>query len=353
MLTPAARIWSKIYILFLVIGCGLLLYVLSPIITPFFIAGLLAYLCNPLALKLERMGMSRTSAAAVIILGLLLIIAAIILLIIPVLQSQITAFLDILPATFAWLQQNLVPWLNDHLGIQINANLADLLKISKESLMQAGSSIFTTMIKSGKALFETLLNLVLIPVVTFYLLRDWNIVVGNVHDLVPLRLRPSVDKLAKECDEVLSAFVRGQLLVMLSLCIFYSIALSILGLHAGIIIGIIIGITNVVPYLGTIVGVALAVLSALIQFGSLAPVLWVLLIFIIGHGFENFYLTPKLIGGRIGVHPVMVIFAILAGGVLFGFIGILLALPAAAVCTVLLRHWRNAYKKSELYKAQP
>lgn len=349
-MAPKNLFWNRFFFLSVFIIACIFLYILGPILTPFLFGAILAYLCNPLVNKLTQKGMPRIYAVLIVFTGLLLIIVALIVIITPLIEKQIAPLINLVTTSADWLQSSLSPWLEANLGIRLDAKFSDLFNVRSEELMQTGGRIFQTMLRSGKALFETVLNIVLIPVVTFYLLRDWNVMIKHIHDLIPRRNKATVIRLAKECDDVLSAFIRGQLLVMLALCIFYAIALSVLGLKAGIIIGIIVGIVNIVPYLGSIVGVTLAVISALVQFGTLSSFLWVVMIFIVGHLIENLFLTPTLIGDRIGVHPVAVIFSILAGGVLFGFFGILLALPVAAIATVLLRHWREWYRSSTLYK---
>jgi predicted PurR-regulated permease PerM len=184
----------------------------------------------------------------------------------------------------------------------------------------------------------------------FYLLIDKNTIIKKTRNLLPRRIEPTVVKITKECNSVLSAFFRGQLLVMLSISIYYSIGLTLLGLRIGLILGLIIGTISIVPYLGVIVGVIAASIAAFVQFGSFTPVLLVWLLFIVGHSLDHMFLTPKLIGDRIGLHPIAVIFAVLAGGKLFGFFGILLALPAAAVIMVWLRFLVKHYHGSRLYQ---
>lgn len=346
----ADRFWNRFFFLSIFVVACLFIYILRPILTPFLIAAILAYLCNPLVTKLCKGGMKRVHAATIVLTGILIVIVMLILIITPLIGKQIDPLIKLLMTSSEWLQNSLIPWVQTNLGLRLGGQVSDLLNIPGDEWMQTGKKVFQTVLQSGKLLFEVVLNLVLIPVVTFYLLRDFDVLAKNIRDLIPKRSKRTVENLAHECDDVLSAFIRGQLLVMLILSIFYAISLSVLGLNAGVLIGIIVGIINIVPYLGSIAGVLLAIISALVQFGTLSSVLWVVIIFAVGHLFENLFLAPKLIGDRIGVHPVAVIFAILAGGVLFGFFGVLLALPTAAVLTVLLRHWRDWYRSSKYYK---
>jgi predicted PurR-regulated permease PerM len=190
---------------------------------------------------------------------------------------------------------------------------------------------------------------VLIPVVTFYLLRDWDVLVARIRELLPRQQEPTVVKLAKNSDEVLGQFLRGQLAVMVALGTIYTVGLWIVGLDLALLVGMIAGLVSFVPYLGFIVGIVLAGVAALMQFGDAVYLLYVAIVFGIGQVLEGMVLTPLLVGDKIGLHPVAVIFAVMAGGQLFGFVGILLALPVAAVVVVILRHFREVYTASELY----
>ena len=211
----------------------------------------------------------------------------------------------------------------------------------------------TTTIKritnSGFVLVAFVANLVLVPVVTFYLLRDWDVLVARVGTLIPRAYYGKIRELAQECHEILGAFIRGQLLVMLALGILYSVGLMLIGVRLGLLIGMLAGLASIVPYMGFVVGIVAALIAAFIQFHDVMHIVLVLVVFGIGQMIEGMVLTPLLVGDRIGLHPVAVIFAILAGGQLFGFIGILIALPVAAVIMVLLRHIHDFYKGSSLY----
>jgi predicted PurR-regulated permease PerM len=193
------------------------------------------------------------------------------------------------------------------------------------------------------------LNLVMIPVVAFYLLRDWDDLVERVHALIPRAVEPVVSRLARESDDVLGAFLRGQLSVMLVLGAFYGVGLWLVGVSVGPLIGMIAGLISFVPYLGAITGVVMGVIAALVQYQDWTHVLLVLGVFAVGQTLEGYVLVPKLVGDKIGLHPVAVIFAVLAGGELFGFLGVLLALPVASVVMVVLRYLHARYTQSELY----
>jgi predicted PurR-regulated permease PerM len=214
---------------------------------------------------------------------------------------------------------------------------------------QVAGGLFSYMTRSGMVLVQWLGNLILIPVLTFYLLRDWDILVARFRELLPRRYAKTFIEMSLECDDMLAGFMRGQLMVMFSLAVIYTLGLSLIGLELALLLGVIAGLVSFVPYLGLIVGILLAGLAAFFQFGEWLPVLQVAIVFAVAQAIEGMVLTPRFVGERIGLHPVAVIFAVLAGGQLFGFTGVLLALPAAAVAMVLLRHAHQRYIDSHLY----
>jgi len=203
--------------------------------------------------------------------------------------------------------------------------------------------------RSGAIVIQFIGSLVLIPVVTFYLLRDWDDLVARVHELLPRKSEPVISMLAKQSDEVLGSFLRGQILVMIALATIYSVGLGIVGLELALLIGLIAGLVSFVPYLGFIVGIMIASIAAIFQFHDFMHIVYVAIVFAIGQMAEGMFLTPHLVGDRIGLHPVAVIFAVLAGGQLFGFVGVLLALPIAAVIAVILRYVHERYIASNMY----
>ncbi len=325
---------------------GWLVYLLGPVLTPFLVAALLAYLGDPLVDRLQRLKLARTPAVLVVFAGLLLAAAAALVVVVPLAQRQLAALLERAPAFVDWLQNVLVPWVNRLLPEGEGLDLGRVRAVAAEHWQQAGGAaagLLAGVSRSGLALLGWLANLVLIPVVTFYLLRDWDALVARVHGLLPPRMAPAVAGLAAEADEVLGAFVRGQLLVMLALGVIYSAGLALVGLDTALLIGMLAGLVSVVPYLGFIVGLASAGVAVLVQTHEVAQLLPVLGVFVVGQALEGTVLTPWLVGDRIGLHPVAVIFAVLAGGQLFGFVGVLLALPVAAVLVVALRHAHRRY----------
>jgi predicted PurR-regulated permease PerM len=333
---------------------GSLLHLLGPILTPFVVGGLLAYLANPLVNILMRLHFSRLLSSVIIFVLLLIFIVLLILLLIPLMQKQIVIFVDVVPNMIEWVQNTIVPWLQQTMGVNEElVNIATLKKILGENLTSASGAVDWLLHKvllSGEKIIEFFMNLILIPVVTFYLLCDWNKILFGLRSLIPRNSEPTVTELVKECDSVLGAFFRGQFLVMLALAAIYSIGLTVIGLQIGVLIGVLAGLLTIVPYLGSIIGVVTASIAAFVQFGTLSSVLLVWLVFIVGHLIEHVFLTPKLVGDRIGLHPVAVIFAILTGGTLFGFFGVLLALPVAAVIMVWVRYLHRRYRHSKLYQ---
>ncbi len=332
---------------------GVLIYLLAPVLMPFLLAAVLAYIGDPLVDRLEARKLSRTLSVVTVFLCLTLLALLLLIILVPMLERQVGLLISKLPQYFQWLQQSAIPAVSERLGFE--GPILDLVALQeslREQWQQAGGAVkgvVGVISKSGVTLLAWVGNLVLIPVVTFYMLRDWDIMVARVHELIPRRYEAVVARLARASDEVLGAFLRGQLTVMMALGLIYSVGLSIVGLELAVLIGMLAGVVSFVPYLGFIVGIVAAGIAALMQFQELLPLFYVVLVFGIGQMIEGMLLTPLLVGEKIGLHPVAVIFAVLAGGQLFGFVGILLALPVAAVVMVLLRYTHERYVGSSLY----
>lgn len=335
---------------------GWLLYLLAPILTPFLIAALLAYLGDPLVDRLEGWRLPRTWAVITVCVGLAAVLAAMIILLIPVVSGQIRALANTVPDYLKLINTTVFPWVQQHLDIDIPAfDLTALTDSLSQHLREAGgaaANILGYVTRSGAALIGWFFNLLLIPVVAFYLLRDWDLLIASIRALLPRHVEPTVSRLAHESDSVLGAFVRGQLLVMLGLGAIYSIGLWLVGVDFALLIGLLAGLVSFVPYLGFIVGLVVAGIAVMFQTHDLFQLLLVIVVFIIGQMMEGMVLTPWLVGDRIGLHPVAVIFAVMAGGQLFGFFGVLLALPTAAVLAVLVRYARKRYMASTLYETK-
>ncbi|MHA6205448.1 AI-2E family transporter [Dyella soli] len=331
-------------------------WLLAPVLMPFACAAMLAYLGDPLADRLQRLGMGRTLAVSIVFIVFLLLAVGALLLLIPLISRQVDNLVQNLPRYVDWARNTVLPWLQAKLHLDPRAFDTDRMmaqiKDHLGSIGDAASTVLGQLSRSSIGVVMWLTNLVLIPVVTFYLLRDWDRLVAWIDGIVPRSIEPTLAHLAREADAVLGAFVRGQLLVMLALGAFYGAALTILGLSVGPLIGMVAGLLSFVPYLGFIVGFGSALIASLVQYGDWNHVLIVVGIFTAGQLLEGYVLVPRLVGGKIGLHPVAVIFAVLAGGYLFGFLGVLLALPAASVILVVLRYLAERYRQSGLYMEQ-
>ena len=326
---------------------------LSEILLPFVAGMAVAYFLDPAADWLEEKGLSRVMATTVITAIFALVAGAAILLFIPLLVGQIDAFAKAAPNALAQLRI----FLETHLG-PIEELISGFRGDGENGpQMETATAIAQFVAQTAKRVAggvlsaANMLSLILItPIVTFYLLRDWDRMVAAAHDLMPRDGGPTIERLAGEIDKTLSAFVRGTGVVCLVLGGFYATALTIAGLQFGIVIGLLAGLISFIPFVGSIVGLIASVGMAVWQFGEIQPVLIVAAIFVIGQAIEGNFLTPKLVGGSVGLHPVWVIFAMLAGGSLFGFVGVMLAVPAAAAAGVLVRYGVERYRSSALYR---
>ena len=330
-----------------VVLTGGLLYFLAPVLTPFVAAALLAYMADPLADRLQRVKIPRTVAVAIVFLITFLVLASLLLLVGPLIKTQISALFKALPDIAQQIEQVWLPTILDWLNVDADENVGIGAFLARYSDMVGSWSgkLLVGVGRSGGIVAAAVLSLFLIPILTFYLLRDWDVFIAHLGALVPNSQRETVFELARETDDVLSAFLRGQLLVMLALAVIYSLGLSLVGLQYAIAIGVVAGLVSFVPYLGFVFGIGLAGLTVVLEPNPVWNLLGVVATFTIAQAIEGSLLTPKLVGDRIGLHPVLVIFAIAAGGQLFGFFGILLALPAAAVLSVLIRFAFNRYLK--------
>jgi len=344
---------NRWYFMAVFILLGFFIYILSPILTPFAISALLAYLFDPFADKLESWKINRTLSVVIVFLVMTLLVFIILLFLIPTLEHQISNLLTNLPRYFLWLSEHITPWLKETFGIQTDFfNATEVSTLLKSHWNEAGGiakNVIASLSQSGLVLVNWMMNIILIPVITFYLLRDWDLLTARFGELIPRPVYPTINKLVTESNKVLSAFLRGQFSVMLALGVIYSIGLMIIGLDLSLLIGMGAGIVSFIPYLGAITGMIVGVITAIVQFGDLTIVVYVLGVFAVGQLLEGFVLTPLLVGDKIGLHPVAVIFAVLAGGQLFGFVGVLLGLPIAAVVMVLLRFAHQNYILSKAY----
>lgn len=332
------------------IATAVLIHLLKPILAPFLVGALLAYLGDPLVDRLEARRIGRTLAVCIVFFVLTLLAVAALLIVLPLLIDQFQLLGERLQTLVQWIQATVLPQIRARLGegdslAQAGQALGQNIGSVGQLIMSLGGRVSG----SGLAIIGWLATLTLIPVVTFYLLRDWDVLLVRIRDLLPRSIEARASSIARECDSILGAFIRGQLLVMAALAVVYTVGLWIVGLELALVLGLLAGLASIVPYLGFIVGIVAATIAAWFQLHDIWVLVQVAVVFTVGQMLEGMVLTPQLVGDRIGLHPVAVIFALLAGAQLFGFVGVLLGLPAAAVIMVMVRHLHSSYLDSELY----
>lgn len=329
-----------------------LLYVLSPILTPFVLAAILAYISQPMVLWLGRRKVPRTLAVVLVMLLVAAMFVVLLLIVLPLLVKEIAMLATAVPGWLDRLNETVAPWINAHLGTSLRLDPASLKEAITEAVQTReglGEKLLTTLRLGGLGLLGLFANAVLVPVVMFFLMRDWEMIIARVEQLVPRAWHDEVTGFFRESDHALGQYLHGQIVVILIMCVFYTLTLWLTGLSFFLPIGVITGLLVFVPYVGAVTGFVLATLSALMQFDDFMRVVWVWVVFGVGQAIEGNFITPKFVGGAIGLHPVAVIFALLAFGQLFGFTGLLIALPASAVLLVALRKLRRKYLSSPFY----
>lgn len=339
-------LWLAILIL-----SGALLYQLSPVLTPFLLSMLLAYLLTPIADRLEKIPLTRTVSVCIVFLLMLILIIITLFILFPIIQKQIQTLIIRTPEILDWLETHMII-LSNNMNIPLQLDIQATKDIVADHWRDIGN-IMTMLLQAISSSSQFFLlwfgYLALIPVLTFYLLRDWYKLLNYTRLLFPRNHEEKICQLIKECHQVLAAFLRGQLLVMFYLSMIYSIGLWLAGVEFSLLIGITSGLLSFIPYLGVITGMIIAGLIAFIQYQDLIHLVYVMIVFIIGQSLEGMVLSPLLVGDRIGLHPVMVIFSVMVGGQLLGFFGMLISLPMAAILVVLLRHLRTYYINSNLF----
>jgi predicted PurR-regulated permease PerM len=342
--------WTLIAVLAL-----LALRALGPVLTPFVVAAVLAYALTPLVDRLDALFNGRVPRLlAVIVVEVLFILTAIslLLLVVPVVAKEVPLLREQVPVLLERLHASLSPWLAQfgiHVALDVDSLKEQLLKYLNANWEDAFPSLWSSFKLGGSVALAVIGSAVLIPVALFYLLLDWERFVQSMKVLVPPRARPAFDSFTGEADQVLGQYLRGQLLVMATMAAFYAIGLALFGLDLALPIGVFTGLAMFVPYVGFGIGLVLALLAGLLQFASIKAVVMVAVVYGSGQLIEGLYLTPRLVGERIGLHPLAVIFVLLAFGQLFGFVGVLVALPASAVLLVAIRRARAGYLASNLY----
>lgn len=333
-------------------GVIVVVVLLHSILLPFVLGAGLAYICDPIVDRLQRLRLSRTAGVIVVFVALILIATSLLFLLLPLLQAQFNTLIHSLPRYADWVQHAINPWIRriapEASGVDADS-LRELIANNWGSASGIVSAVLKKAFSSGTALFSMVVNLLLVPVIMFYLLRDWDHMTAFIRAQLPRRYVDTITGLARETDDVLGHFIRGQALVMAVLGAIYIVGLWLAGLDLALVIGLGAGIISFVPYVGVISGVLMATVAILVQTGDPFQLIWVFLVFGIGQLMEQMVLTPLLVGDAIGLHPVWVIFAVLAGGALFGFIGVLLALPVAAAIAVVVRYGAKRWRASRLY----
>ncbi|HKB53554.1 MAG TPA: AI-2E family transporter [Ramlibacter sp.] len=335
----------------------LALRLLGPVLTPFVVGGVLAYALTPLVDRLVRLGhgwLPRVVAVIAVELLAILALIGLVLLMLPILDKEVPLMRAQFPVLFERLSEMITPWLRQF-GIAVDLDLASLqarlLRYLNANYQDALASLLPSLKLGGSVALTVIGNAVLIPVALFYLLLDWDHFVSHVLALVPPRARPGFDSFTGEADQVLGQYLRGQLLVMLTMGVYYSVGLTLFGLDLALPIGMFTGLAMFVPYVGFGIGLIMALMAGVLQFASIKALVMVATVYGSGQVLEGFYLTPRLVGERIGLHPLVVIFALLAFGQVFGFVGVLVALPASAVLLVAIRRLRAGYIRSNLYQS--
>lgn len=349
-LTPARRqslAWAAI-----AAGAALLFWLLAPVLTPFLVGAILAYVLHPVVERLAARGVPRLLAVLLVETAALVAALALLLLIVPILSKELPLLKAQIPVLAEKLNQTVAPWLAQH-GIAVALDVASIkafvVKYLDANFDEWLAAALASARIGGSFLLAIVGNAILVPVVLFYLLMDWPRLVGRIQALVPPRLRERTMGFLDECDGVLGQYLRGQLLVMAVLAVYYTVALALAGFDLALPVGVFTGLAIFIPYLGYGLGLGLALLAGVLQFASLYGVLMVALVYGVGQIVESLFLTPRLVGERIGLNPLAVIFALLAFGQLFGFVGVLVALPVSAVGLVALQRLRAAYVGSRLF----
>lgn len=343
--------WLSLGVLFL-----LFLYLIKSILLPFVVGILAAYFLDPAADRLEKTGLSRNMATAAITAAFFLLVILLCLWIPPVIIDQFAGLVETLPGYINAMSQQygekITHWLGALPAAQIENMQKSLSDISGALLRFAGDATLG-LFQSGAVIINLLSLLLITPVVTFYLLRDWDALIARINALLPKAHAAVIREQLAIMDRTLAGFVRGQLNVCFLLAAYYGIGLSLVGLKFGLVIGVLTGFLVILPYVGMAFGLILGLGIALFQFDSYFPILMVLAVFVTGQIIEGYFITPKLVGSKVGLHPVWIIFGMLAGAALFGFVGILLAIPVTAVIGVLIRFSLSQYLQSSYYHGAP
>lgn len=329
-----------------------LLYILRSVLMPFVAGILVAYLLDPMVDRLQKFKMSRTCATLVVCVLTVLVVLPLLGLLLGMIENQVSLLLKITPKYLGLIMEKINPLLAkliERFPELKDANLEEIVKGNIGNALKIAGKVLKGVISNSFAILNIVSLLLVMPVVAFYMLRDWDSFVKKTEELLPKKSKKGIIDSFKEIDKIIAGFIRGQLSVCLILGVMYSIGLKLVGLELGLLVGFIAGIISFIPYVGSITGFVVGCILAFAQYGDFSHVVYVIIVFMVGQFIEGNFLTPKLVGESVGLHPVWVMFALLAGGVLLGFLGLMLAVPIAAIIGVLVRNAIKRYKKSSLY----
>ena len=345
------RFWVSSFLILIA-----LIVLFKSILTPFVAGFILAYLFNPVANKLEKLGMSRNGATITILLWVIVLIILIIILIAPIIYNQVSELVIKFPNYLHYFNQHIIPLISDKVST-LSLTDTETIKVTLQEhisdFITWTGKFITGIVSSGLAIYDIISIIIITPIVTYYLIRDWSKLFRKIKNALPLKHKKTINHQIDKINLTLAGFFRGQGMVCLILGIYYAAGLSLLGLNFGLFIGFITGILTFIPYVGATIGLILSLLIAIFQFGLWQIPLIIMILFAFGQTVESYFLTPRLVGKKVGLHPVWIIFSLLAGAHLFGFVGILLALPIAALIGVLCRFMFELYIKSSYYHHKP
>jgi predicted PurR-regulated permease PerM len=351
------RTSRRIFILAAIAFILWVLYLLKPVVLPFIGAFLIAYLFSPLVDKLHRIGLPRWLAISVVFVGIGVVLTWAMWYLVPLVWKQLMYAKTSIPAGIHWVNYTFLPWLSNTFNLmpmeidteQMSSAIMDYIQTNYSA--DSIQALVLKVAQSGLNFIQIGGTIILIPIIAFYFLLDWDRMLDSLRRLIPRPYEKTTLNIVGECHSVLGAFVKGQFLVMLLLGVVYAVGLQMIGLEVGLIIGMIAGLSSIIPYLGFAVGIIAAVIATLFQFGlDWTHLALVGVVFMVGQMVEGYILQPFLLGDKIGLSPVAVVFAVLAGAQLAGFLGMLIALPVAAIIVVLLRHARECYENSHIYR---
>lgn len=328
------------------------IYLTKSVIMPFVAGMIIAYLLDPFVKKLGKLKINRMYATVIVVFLVLIAVVPALLLLLSVIHEQIAKFVSSLPTLVPTIIAKTTPILED-IGVYFPSlapeNIREALQSNADNAVKIVTPLLKKVVSSSFAFVNVISLLIITPIVAFYMLRDWPVFTKKIDNLLPRKHRNEIRSVMKKIDRAIAGFLRGQFSVCVILGTIYSVGLYIVGLQMGVAVGFMAGIISFIPYVGTITGFVTAMIIAFIQYDTFGPIIQVVIVFIIGQLLESYYLTPTLVGDSVGLHPVWIMFAILAGGVILGFLGVLIAVPVAAIIAVLLRHFIDKYKKSALY----